>query len=274
MRSVPLGGVVAGAIALGLLGGSAMAATPPKARDVASARSVVSAITRFDQTALRRKGQVTTAARAMVAQVQAGCAGGIPASAVNGTAQQQAVALDLVLEGGLDLSLVIIHPLERPAGALAKRLDHADFSKRALSRGIHQTAKLQRLFLALKPGDVCADVRAAAADGFTADPPGTTASLNSLTPLIKTSAEGIPDIFKKLEPYLLTTRDRVALLRLKTVDAKYEKFAANVGIKWGAKLGSVLTGAPPAGGGTGGFPTNPPPPASSPAAMTAAFALR
>jgi hypothetical protein len=268
MRSMSLGGVVAGMIAVNLLGGSAMAATAPKARDVAAARTVVSAITRFDQTALRRKGQLTAAAQATVAQVQAGCAGGIPASAVNGTSQQQAVTLDLIFEGSFDLSLAIIHPLQRPAGALTNRLNRVHFSKRALSRGVHQTAKLQRLLLALKPSDICADVKAAAANGFTADPPGTTAFIKSFGPLIASSAHGSPNILKQLTPYLITTRDRAALKRLKTVDAKYQKFAANIGTKWGAKLGSVLTSAP----SSGGFPTGPPTSSSSPTAMTAAFA--
>jgi len=44
------------------------------------------------------------------------------------------------------------------------------------------------------------------------------------------------------------------LKHLKTVDATYEKFSENLGSKWGAKLGTVLTTAPSAGA-TGRFPT-------------------
>ena len=120
---MPLSGVVAGVIALNLLGGSAMAApaSAPKPQDVKAARTVVRAITRFDQTAVRHEGAMTAAAKALVAQAQAGCAGGIPASIANGTAQQQAVAFDLIFEGAFDLSIDALHPVVHPArGALTE----------------------------------------------------------------------------------------------------------------------------------------------------------
>jgi hypothetical protein len=262
-------------IALNLLGASAVAATAPKApkpRDVAAARVVIGAITRFDRTALGHEAAMTAAAKALVTQVQAGCAGSLPASVINGTAKQQAVAFDLVVEGAFDLSLDVVHPLDHAGLTLAKGLDRAHFSKRAFARGIHATAKIQRVLLALKPSDLCGDIKAAAAGGFAADPPGTTAFLKVFERLDSSSGESIPEILKKVNPYLLTTRDRAALKRLKTVDARYQKFSTKLGVKWGAKLGSVLTSAPPPAGGTGGFPTHPPAPSSTPTAMSAAFA--
>jgi hypothetical protein len=271
MRSVSLGGVVAGMIAVNLLGGSAMAATPPEARDVAAARTVIRAITRFDQTALRHEGAMTAAAKALVAQVHAGCAGGLPPSVINGTAQQQAVAFDLVFESAFDLSLDVVHPLGHAALTMAKSLDRVHFSKRAFTRGIHATAKIQRVLLAIRPSDLCGDVKAAAAGGFAADAPGTTAFLKSFESLISGSAQSIPNTLKKIRAYLVTTGDRAALTRLQTVDSRYQKFSTKLVTKWGAKLGSVLTGAPPAGG-TGGFPTGPPTPSITRTAMTAAFA--
>jgi hypothetical protein len=56
-----------GVLALGLWCGSAAAAVPaqaPSARDVSSARAVVTALTRYDQTALRLRGRFAAAARA------------------------------------------------------------------------------------------------------------------------------------------------------------------------------------------------------------------
>jgi hypothetical protein len=273
-RSLPLSGVVAGAIVFGLLGGSAMAApTAPKPQDVKAARTVVRAITRFDQTAVRHEGAMTAAVKALVAQAQAGCAGGIPASIAHGTAQQQGVAVDLIFEGAFDLSLDSLHPVAHPGHALSRSLARVHFSKRTFTHDIHAIAKIQSVLLGLKPSDLCADVKAAAANGFTADPPGTTVALKGLAKVLVPTSKGITGVLKGLKADLTTDRDRAALEHLQTVDARYQKFSTNLGLKWGEKLGNVLS--PPApGSGNGGFPTNPPPPAGSArrAQMTSAFA--
>lgn len=280
-RVMSLSGVVAGAIALNLLGGAAMAApaAAPKPHDVKAARTVVRAITRFDETAVRHEGAMTAAAKALVAQTSAGCAGGIPASIANGTAQQQAVAFDLIFEAAFDLSIDSLHPVAHPARALSLSLARVHFSKRAFSQDIHAIAKLQSILLGLKPSDLCADVKAAAANGFTADPTGTTAALKGFARVFRPTSKGITAVLKGLRAYLTTDRDRAALKHLQTVDARYQNFSTNLGLKWGAKLGDVLS-PPPSGTGNGGFPTKPPPspppppPAgpARPAPMTAAFA--
>ena len=287
MRSMPLGGMVAGVVALGLLGGSAVAATPakaPKPRDVAAARAVIRTLTRYDETAVRHEGVMTAAAKAMVAQVKAGCAGSIPSSIANGTKQQEGVFIDLASEGALDLTVRAIHPLDHAARALSKGFDRVHFSDRAFTRRIHNTGKAQRLLVAIQPSDLCADVKAAAVGGFAADAPGTTAFLKGVDRLDPGPMESVPTIIKKVRADLLTESDRAALKRLQKVDARFQTFSANLGVRWGADLGKVLTSAPPAaGGGTGGgFPTGPPPPppttppppppASSQAVMTSAFA--
>jgi hypothetical protein len=271
MRWVPLSGVIAGVSALSLLGGSAPAATPaPKPHDVAAARAVIHAITRYDQTAVRREGAMTAAAKAEVAQVQAGCAGGIPASVANGTTQQQAVAFDLVFEGVVDLSLDVLHPVHHPGLLLAHAFNHVHFAKASLTRGIHAIAKLEHALLTLPSSDLCADVKAAAANGFTADPPGTTASLKRFSSVLLSSTTGVTGVLKKIRAYLVTKADRAALKRLQQVDSRYQNFSTKLGSKYGGKLGSVLTAAPPP---AGGFPTNPPPPPSSTqTAITRAFA--
>ena len=122
-------------------------------------------------------------------------------------------------------------------------------------------------------------MKAAAANGFTADPPGTTAALKGFAKVFRPTSKGITAVLKSLRADLTTDRDRAALKHLQTVDARYQKFSTNLGLKWGAKLGNVLS-PPPSGTGSGGFPTNPPPspppppPAGSArrATMTAAFA--
>src|ERR1700743_2624392 len=114
MKWKPLGGVVVGLVALVVLAGSALAAAPaaaPNPQNVKAARAVVRANTIFSLTALHREGAMTAAAKAMVAQVKAGCAGGIPASLANGTKQQQSIVFDLVFEGAFDLSLDVAGPI-------------------------------------------------------------------------------------------------------------------------------------------------------------------
>lgn len=274
-RWMPLSGVAAGAIVLNLLGGSAMAAQAPapKPQDVKAARTVIRAITRFDETALHHEGAMTAAVKALVAEAKAGCAGGIPASIANGTAQQQGVAFDLIFEGAFDLSLDSLQPVAHPAQALSRSLTRVHFSKRAFTNDIHAIAKVQGILLGLKPSDLCADVKAAGANGFTADPPGTTAALTGFGKVFLSTSKGITGVLKSLKADLTTDRDRANLKHLQTVDARYQKFSTNLGLEWGTKLGNVLS-PPTSGTGPGGFPTNPPPPAGSArrAQMTSAFA--
>jgi hypothetical protein len=276
MRCKPAGiAIVAVVLALNLLGGSATAAAKaPKPTDVAAARTVVHAISRFDETALHREGAMSAAAKALVAQVQAGCPGGIPSTVINGTSQEQAVAFDLVFEAAFDLSLDVVVPVRQPGLALAKGLDRVHFSTAAFTRGIHGTAKIQRNLLALTPSDLCGDVKAAAANSFTADPPGTTAFLAAFQKALTPPSTKITNVLKKLSGYLTSARDRAALKHLQKVDARYQTFATNLGAKWGAKLGDILapTSSGSGGGSGGGFP--PPPTTGSVrrAAMTDAFA--
>jgi hypothetical protein len=274
---MPLGGVVAGVVALGLAAGSAIAVAPakaPKRQDVKAARTVIRALTRFDETALHREGAMAAAARAMVAQVQAGCAGGIPASlATSGTKKQQSVAFDVLFEGAFDLSINVDRPIEGPTVNLTKRLDHARFARRALTRGIHHVATLERGLVEIKPSDLCVDVKAAAANGFTADPPGTTRFLNSFGRLFGAALGPAPNVLKKLKTFLVTPHDKAALKRLQKLDARANTFSGKLGARWAAKLAAVLS-PKPSGGGTGGFPTNPPPPAGAARRARLASAFR
>ena len=278
VRFMSLGGLVAGVVALNLLGGSALAAAPAKAAkpgDVTSARAVVRDFTDFDQTAIRREGAMTAAAKALVAQVSAGCAGAIPSSIQSATKKQQAVYIDIVLEAAFDLTLRVIHPVGHAALTLSNRIDRIHFSARKFTRGLHGTANAQKALLAITPSDLCSDVKAAAAGGFEADAPGTTAFLKVINGVGSGPGVSLADIVKKVRPLLPTQADQAAIKRLKKVDARYQNFSLNLGLKWGAKLATVLVAAP-SSGGTGGFPTNPPPPppAGSVArtAMSAAFA--
>lgn len=163
----------------------------------------------------------------------------------------------------------MVHPLHHAGLALAKGLDRAHFSKRTFTRGVHGTARVQRIVLAIAPSDLCGDVNAAAAGGFTSDPPGTTAFLKKFSGEITGPTQSIPETLTKLGPDLVTKADLAALKRARTVDARYHEFSTSLGTKWGNKLGTALVGkAPP----PGGFPTNPPPPASTRTAMASAFA--
>ena len=105
--------------------------------------------------------------------------------------QQQAVAFDLVFEGVVDLSLApsirSITPRLSLANGLQPRPLHQDRRSRA---GIHAIAKLQHALLTLPSSDLCADVKAAAANGFAADPPGTTASLKRFSGVLVSSPKG------------------------------------------------------------------------------------
>ena len=233
---------VGGVAAVAALGGPAIAATStaPKPRDVAAARSMVTALTRFDQEALARENAVTAAAKAAVAQVQTGCPGAIPKSAQDGTGTQRAVVQDLLTEGALDVSLAANEPLAGPLRVVATRLAGAHFSSRALSRAFSRTAQANRFVLSLRPTDLCADVTAAAADGFDADPTATTSALKHVATLSSSHALALSLIPSKLAPYLGATRERSALAHLKTLNGRYVSAIQGTELTWERKLGSAL----------------------------------
>jgi hypothetical protein len=235
--------VVGGVVALTGLGGAAVAATSVKAperQDVAAARSVITALGRFDQAALDRQSAATSAAKAAVASVQRGCDGAIPKSAQNGTGTQQSVVQDLLAEASLDVSLAVNRPLSRPLRDVAASLGAAHFSSRSLSRAFEETSRLNHFVTTLSPTDLCADVKAAAAGHFDADPPATTTALKHISFLSSSHALSLAEIPGKLAPFLVTARDRAALSHVKALNARYGKVIRGVELTWERRVGSVL----------------------------------
>ncbi|MGZ4294186.1 MAG: hypothetical protein ACXVRM_08090 [Solirubrobacteraceae bacterium] len=233
---------------------AAVLVKPPSARDVAAARAIVADLTRFDQTALRRRGQMRAAAGAFVAGVRARCAGALPASLDNTATQQQDVLYQLVIEGAFDLAVNTTRPLDPPALALAHRLDRVRFANRSLTVGLRQLAHLQRVSVAMDASDLCADVSEAEAVGYAALPAGTTALMRRVDRLESASAPTVTGLLTEIAPYLTGRGDRAAAKRLRGLQSTYERFARILGEKEGARLGSVLTATSPAGGR---FPTQP-----------------
>ena len=241
MRSVLAGLTVAGAIAVAGAGGPAVAvASAPTRQDVATARSVIKAVAAYDQAALARQAPATAAAKTEVAQVKAGCAGAIPASAINGTGTQQSVVSDLLAEASLDVSLAVNQPLLRPLRTVARSLGAARFSSRSLSSAFQETARVNHFVTTLSPTDLCADVKAAAADRFNADPPATTTALRHISFLSTSKALSLGAIPSKVAPFMTTSRDRAALAHVKSLNARYEKGIRGAEVTWERKLESVL----------------------------------
>ena len=83
-------------------------------------------------------------------------------------------------------------------------------------------------------------MKAAAASGFDADPPGTTGALKHISTLSSAHGLGLSIIPSKLAPYLVTARDRSALAHLKALNARYAKAIQGTELTWERKLGAVL----------------------------------
>ncbi len=223
-----------------------------RARDVTSARSLMRDLVRFYQAGLDTRKQANADVDAAIKLIKHGCPNVLPASLDTGPKRQQTVSMQMLNEAAYDIALVASQPIDHAALVEAAGLDRLHFSRRAADRDAREIARGQRLTAALKTSDLCGDLRAATANGFTSVPPGTRHFLAVVNRAFSIPAPSFGDLAMDLGPYLTTRRDKAAVKRVRDLARRYTEFAFTLGLNAGGKLVSVLTGAPDPLGGQAG----------------------
>jgi hypothetical protein len=223
---------------------AAATAKTPSGRDVTSARKLMGDLARFYQAGLDTRRQAHAAVNASVQMIKATCPNALPATLSDGPKREQAVSMQMLTEAAYDLALVASQPTDHAALVEAAALDRLHFSRRAATRDAREIARGQRLTAALKTSDLCADLQAAAANGFTSVPPATRHFVAMVNRVFSVPAPSFDDLDKHLGPYLTTRRDKAAVKRVRDLGMRYTEFAFTLGLNAGGKLVSVLTGMP------------------------------
>jgi len=142
--------------------------------DLASTKKFIAAETRSVAAAVAKHGAEEAGANAFIKHIESRCRGALPGYLRTGTASQQRIWEAFIFgEGSSELALGWIRPLRPDVAAEARELQRLRWSRPAITHPVAAIARTDRAMLALKPPDICDQVRASAADGFKALPPAT-----------------------------------------------------------------------------------------------------
>lgn len=232
---------VGGAVMVALVAASgAGAATRPSAADGAAAKRFVSVETRFLHRATSQRAAERAAGAAFLSRVSKGCAGAIPASvAKTATPAQGTVVASLAVEADFDLAAAVQHPLSPAVHAELSALRRLHFTRSAIDRDLASGIKAERAALAVKPTDLCADVKAAAAGDFDAVPAATRRFLNTVRKLASTDPILSGALLRMIRPDL-PRRDRAAAVRLGRLDRSVGRAASRLVAAQHKRLFAVL----------------------------------
>jgi hypothetical protein len=233
--------LVAAVLTLPIAGATAKT---PSARDVTSARRLMHDLARFYQAGLDTRTQANADVDAAIKLIEHGCPNALPASLDAGPKRRQMVSMQMLTEAAYDIALVATQPTDHAAIVEADGLDRLHFSRRVATRDAREVARGQRLTAGLKTSDLCGDLLAAAANGFTSVPPTTRHFLEVVNQAFSVPAPSFGDLNKDFGPYLISRRDKAAFKRVRDLSARYTEFAFTLGLDAGGKLVSVLTGMP------------------------------
>jgi hypothetical protein len=233
--------VLAGVLILPSASAQAAAqAKPPKRGDVAAARALVAAQTRYYAAGLATRREAKADVNAFVAQLNAQCPGALPSTLLDGGATKRTIYKQLFTEGAYDVGLVALQPLGDATANEARALDRIHFSNRAVNRDLRELAHSQRATLTLAPSDLCAHISDAAAAGFTGVPAATTQFVDHVENVLADPAPSFDGLIADIRPDVLTRRDVAAVKHMRTLAIRYTGFALGLGIDAGSRLSGVL----------------------------------
>jgi hypothetical protein len=241
-----LGALLVAVVLIFPVGGARAAARAkaPRAADVAAARRLIAAQTSYYQAGMATRREAKADVNAALAQIKATCPQSIPNSLLDGTPAQRDLWMQLFGEAADDVALAEVQPLDDATTTLAQRLDRLHFSRGAVNRDLRQLSHALRLSLTLAPSDLCTDLKAAAANGFTAVPAATTAFNNHVDNVLGVPSPTVGGLIADVKPDTVTKADRAAIKRLKTVSVAYTGFIFNLSVDTGFKLADVLGSGP------------------------------
>ena len=235
--------MIATALMIPAAAASARSAAPdasPSGRDVRSARKLIAAESGYYEAGLRTRLRARAGINATIALLKGLCPNVIPAEAVDASRRHQKVARRVFFEVNANLELAESAPLV-PAGLHeAATLDRLRFRSARATRDARELARSRRLIAAVRPSDVCSDLRAAAADHYNHVPSGTRRFLSRFVAALSSPTPLFAELEKDLQ--LVSRRDRAAFARMRSLNDAYFSFAGGVLFEAEPKLVSVLEG--------------------------------
>jgi hypothetical protein len=215
---------------------------PLKRSDVAAARALVAAQTRYYAAGLATRREAGADVKAFIADLSKRCPNALPDTLLDGTAGQRTVYKQLFTEGAIDIGLIAQQPVGDATATEAQALDRIRFSRRAINHDLRDLARSQRATLTLAPEDMCDDITLAANGGFTQVPLTTTRFIDRVDNVLAGPAPSFDDLVSDVRPYMLTRHDAAAVRHMRAVGSRYTNFVFNLGIASGTRLAHVLGG--------------------------------
>ena len=216
------------------------AATVTRARDVTATTRFITAVTRYYRTALADRSRQTAGADALVAQVTAGCPGQLPSSLAHGTAQQQAVYVQLLTEAGVDLGLSYTHTLRGALAAQDRVFAKLRWSTSRVNGELSRERAVIHASRTITPTSLCTDVKAAAASGDTTVPAATTRLVSAAARV--QAAPTLNTFLTALKPYI-APREKAAVTRARALQKELQSFETKLGTSAGNQLVAALGGS-------------------------------
>ncbi len=197
----------------------AVAASPAVAArhdDHLSTSRYLAAAATYLKAATANEAQANAALDALTAHVNSSCPRTLASNPAQTTAQRD-VQNTFALAAGAEAGLAAVRALATPITAYVHRLARLRWNDPALNRLAAGTVRSRERALALSPPDLCAEVAAAAANGFAAVPPRTAAFITAVAAIA--SPPNVRDLLARVKPYL-TAPEKPKAARLRRLEVR------------------------------------------------------
>ena len=227
-----------------LLSGPAALATT---LDVSSTGKYIAEATGLVEAMVAAHNRETAAVNAVVERVSSGCRGGLPGYLRTGTPAQQRVWTALANEEPAgELVIALLRPVHDEYAAAAHAIGRLRWSRPVINRAVDRETQRTLAALALEPVDLCDDVRAAAASGFTTVPPDARRFITRATPLFLASdpAPAFSGSLKMFQRYI-TPADQTKVRALHALERRLDRLLVPADLHAYLALVDALRGPSP-----------------------------
>lgn len=190
--------------------------------------------------AIAAHGRQQPAIDAVIGHLTTGCPGALP-DASPGTTAQQGTRAALYEEAVVELSLAFVAPIRAVFPAFARRVAGLHWTRSALDRSVAASVRSGLGTLALVPPDVCGDIAAAAASGFTTIPAETAAFLRAAGRSVLATGPLATDLVGRMQRFI-GPGDAAAVGRLHRLQRRLDELFSKPIAAAYARLDRALTG--------------------------------
>jgi len=222
------------------------AAAAPRPGDVKATRTFIAIGERYFAQSIARQAAIRHKTVAFVDSVASSCSDSLTGLAMQ-TGSQTALKDQAVLATEAQIDYVVTFMRALPLHAAAASLRSLQWSKRGLTRAVGSFARSALILSALRPTNLCADIRASAATGFETLPAATRKFVKGLTAIPDAGSSASWDgLLTRMRGYE-TASMRRADTRFRSLDKRSAKALGKTYGDQYTRLGNVLLGPGAAG---------------------------